>query len=136
MIGKFSRLATAGVALAVSLSAPAYAGRVDCHAVMAHLNPDHDGTIDWREARRAAKHLFFALDPDRDGTLDRKELQGRVGLIGFLRFNLDRDRTLDLGESLNLVKFRFDRANPDKDGTIDCRELNTLAGRDLLKVLM
>ena len=126
----------AAVALAASaVLAPASAGHRDCKADLAYLNPDHDGTIDWHEARRAAVRLFHKLDPDHDGTLDRNELRGRVGFLSFARFNPDRDGTLDKHEFLALVKHRFDRANPDNDGTIDCRELNSFAGRKLLRVL-
>jgi hypothetical protein len=124
-------LALAGAA---ALSAPAVAGHNGCEA-MHYLDPDHDGTMDWPEARRAAKRLFYRLDPDNDGTLDRNEVRGRVGFISFARFNPDRDGTLDMHEFLALVKHRFHRANPDNDGTIDCRELNRLAGRKLLRVL-
>ncbi|MGE5266202.1 MAG: hypothetical protein ACM3L9_02440 [Deltaproteobacteria bacterium] len=128
----------AGVAIAASaIVAPASAGhRGDCKAELSALNPDHDGTIDWHEARRAAVRLFHTLDPDHDGTLDLAELRGRVGILSFARFNPDRDRTLDKHEFLALVKHRFERANPDNDGTIDCHELNSLAGRRLLRVLM
>lgn len=130
-------IALAALLLAASAPLPALAGgRHDCAHAMRALNPDHDGTIDWREARRAAVRLFYGLDPDRDGTLDRNELRGRVGFLSFARFNPDRDGTLDKHEFLALVKHRFHRANPDNDGTIDCRELNTLAGHSLLKVLM
>ena len=129
-------LAAAAIAASAAL-APASAGHHrDCKAEMAYLNPDHDGTIDWREARRAAVRLFHKLDPDHDGTLDMKEVRGRVGFLSFARFNPDRDGTLDKHEWLALVKHRFHRANPDKDGTIDCRELRSLAGRNLLRVLM
>ncbi len=125
------------LALAASLGmTPASARHVDSKEALSYLNPDNDGTIDWREARRAAVRLFHKLDPDRDGTLDRAELRGRVGLLSFARFNPDRDGTLDLHEFLALVKHRFERANPDQDGTIDARELNTIAGRRLLRVLI
>ena len=126
----------AALALAASAASivPATAGHNGCEAMHA-LDPDHDGTMDWHEARRAAKHLFYALDPDKDGTLDLREVSGRVGILSFARFNPDRDRTLDMHEFLELVKYRFERANRDTDGTIDCRELNRLAGRRLLRVL-
>ncbi len=127
----------AAAALAASaILAPASAGHRDCKAALAHLDPDHDGTIDWHEARHAAVRLFHHLDPDHDGTLDRTELRGRVGFLSIARFNPDRDGTLDKHEFLELVKYRFDRANPDKDGTIDCRELSSGAGRRLLRVLL
>ena len=128
--------ALAALILAAAAPLPALAGGVDCKAAMGYLNPDHDGTIDWREARRAAVRLFYRLDPDRDGTLDMNEVRGRIGFLSFARFNPDRDGTLDKHEFLALVKHRFHRANPDIDGTVDCRELNTLAGHRLLKVLM
>jgi hypothetical protein len=131
-----STLLAAAALAATAALAPASAGHRDCKAEMAYLNPDHDGTIDWREARRAAVRLFYKLDPDRDGTLDLNEVRGRVGILSFARFNPDRDGTLDKHEFLALVKHRFERANPDADGTIDCRELNSLAGRRLLRVLM
>ena len=100
------------LALAASLGmTPASARHVDSKEALSYLNPDNDGTIDWREARRSAVRLFHKLDPDRDGTLD-------------------------LHEFLALVKHRFERANPDQDGTIDARELNTIAGRRLLRVLI
>lgn len=130
-------MALATLLLTAAAPLPADAGRHhDCHHAMRVLNPDNDGTIDWREARRAAVRLFYRLDPDRDGTLDMNELRGRAGILSFARFNPDRDGTLDKHEFLALVKHRFHRANPDNDGTVDCRELNTLAGRSLLKVLM
>jgi hypothetical protein len=125
------------IALAASVgAAPASATHVDSKEALAYLNPDNDGTIAWREARRAAVRLFHKLDPDRDGTLDRQELRGRVGFLSIARFNPDRDGTLDLHEFLALVKHRFERANPDRDGSIDARELNTIAGRRLLRVLI
>jgi len=131
-----SALVAAATLAASAAIAPASAGHRDCTADMAYLNPDHDGTIDWREARRAAVRLFHKLDPDHDGTLDRNELRGRVGILSIARFNPDRDGTLDKHEFLALVKYRFNRANPDNDGTIDCRELHSIAGRRLLRVLM
>lgn len=131
-----STLLAVAVLAASAALAPASAGHRDCKAEMAYLNPDHDGTIDWREARRAAVRMFHKLNPDRDGTLDMRETRGRVGILSFARFNPDRDGTLDMHEWLALVKHRFHRANPDKDGTIDCRELHSLAGRKLLRVLM
>jgi len=131
-----STLLAAAALTASAALAPASAGHRDCKAEMTYLNPDHDGTIDWREARRAAVRLFYKLDPDRDGTLDMKEVRGRVGILSFARFNPDRDGTLDKREWLALVKHRFHRANPDKDGTVDCRELRSLAGRKLQRVLM
>ncbi len=128
-------VAAALAVTAAFLAAPAQAAHQGCHA-MHVLNHDGDGTLDWRETRRAAVRLFYKLDPDRDGTLDRNELRGRVGILSFARFNPDRDGTLDKHEFLALVKHRFHRANPDRDGTVDCNELSTLAGRRLLKVLM
>ncbi len=115
---------------------PAFAKHKCNCAAMKVLNPDRDGTIDWHEARRAAKRLFHRLDTNHDGKLDLREVRGRVGIISFARANPDRDRTLELNEFLSIAKHRFHRANPDNDGTIDCRELHSLKGRKLQKVLL
>ncbi|MDX2307480.1 MAG: EF-hand domain-containing protein [Hyphomicrobium sp.] len=134
MISRSLLLGTAaylGVALALSL--PAEAGHRDCSALHA-LNPDGDGSLDWREVRSAAKALFHKLNNDGDGTLELDEVAGRVGLLSFARANPDRDGSLDMGEWLGLVKHRFERANPDGDATIECDEWTSLRGLRLQKV--
>ena len=99
------------------------------------LDPDHDGTIDLGEAKKAASDLFDRLDRDHDGTLDRRELAGRLSAKDLAATDPDKDGTLTRGEYLALVVQRFRAADPDNDGTLDAKELRSRQGRALLRLL-
>jgi Ca2+-binding EF-hand superfamily protein len=99
------------------------------------LDPDHDGTVDLDEAKKAAGALFDRLDRDHDGTLDRRELAGRLGAKDLAAADPDKDGTLTKDEYLAVVEQRFRAADPDHDGTLDAKELRTRQGRALLRLL-
>lgn len=99
------------------------------------LDPDHDGTVDLDEAKKAASALFDKLDRDHDGTLDKRELAGRLSAKEFAAADPDHDGTLSKDEYLAVVEQRFKAADPDHDGTLDAKELSSKAGRNLLRLL-
>lgn len=103
---------------------------------MKAIDADHDGTIDLKEARKAASAHLRHLDKDGDNTLDSKEMS-RLGLDqkAFARADPDNDRTIDRKEYLSLVEQQFKAADPDKDGTLSSDELNTKAGRALMRLI-
>jgi hypothetical protein len=99
------------------------------------LDPDHDGTVDLAEAKKAAEALFDRLDRDHDGTLDRRELAGRLSAKDLAAADPDKDGTLTKSEYLAVVEQRFHAADPDNDGTLDAKELKSRQGRALLRLL-
>lgn len=89
-------------------------------------NPDNDGTVDMKEARKfgITEEAFKAANPDKDGTLDKKEFAAAVS-YQFKQANPDNDGTLDPKEAKKAgIKSQkvFETANPDKDGTLDLAE--------------
>jgi hypothetical protein len=102
---------------------------------LAALDTDHDGTVDFFEAKRAALDLFDRLDTDHDGTVSIGELHGRLGRGAFSAADPDRDATLTRDEYLAVVEQRFRAADPDGDGTVSAREFRTPAGRALARLL-
>jgi hypothetical protein len=102
---------------------------------LAMLDTDHDGTVDFFEAKRAALDLFDRLDVDHDGTISLAELHGRLGRNAFAAADPDRDATLTRDEYLAIVEQRFRAADPDGDGTVSAREFRTPAGRALARLL-
>lgn len=122
------------VASLVGGTSPALA-RAKTPSPLAQLDPDHDGTVDFGEAKRAALDLFDKLDADKDGTLDIKELHGRLSRKDFAAADRDHDGTLSKDEYLTIVERRFKAADPDGDGTVSEAELRTPAGRALAHLL-
>ena len=51
---------------------------------MQALDADNDGTVDLKEAKKAASTVFDKLVRDHDGTLDRRELRGRLRPVNSL----------------------------------------------------
>lgn len=137
-------LQRAALALAVSAGATlmcgavhAQDGRVGTPARhMKAIDTDHDGTIDLKEARKAASAHLKRLDKDGDDTLDRKEMS-RLDLDrkAFSRADPDKDNTIDRKEYLALVERQFKAADPDNDGTLSSEEINTRAGRALMRLI-
>jgi hypothetical protein len=130
-------LALALSAGAVLMCGAAYAegGKAGTPArYMKAIDADHDGTIDLKEARKAASAHLRHLDKDGDNTLDSKELS-RLGLDqkAFARADPDRDRTIDKREYMALVDRHFKAADPDHDGTLSAEERDTRAGRPLMR---
>lgn len=133
-------------ALAIALSAGASLLCGSAHAEsgkagmparhMKGIDTDRDGTIDLKEARRAAGAYIKRLDKDRDNTLDWNEMS-RLGLDqkAFARADPDKDRTIDRKEYLALVERQFKAADPDNDGTLSPEELNTRSGRSLMRLI-
>lgn len=105
-------------------------------ATMRTLDTDADGTIDSKEAKKAAERHFAALDTDHDGTLDPKEAAAAgITASEFSKFDADKDGTLDKAEYWALVRARFKAADRDHDGTVSTQELATSKGGALLAVL-
>jgi Ca2+-binding EF-hand superfamily protein len=133
-------LALAGLVLPALLAAapipPAHAQKAGPTAVLAALDTDKDGTLDWSEVSKAATARFKAADPDNDGTLDAAEA-AKLGISARLlrKSDPDKDGTLDQTEFLALVKQRFERADKDHDGTLDAAELSSRPGRALLRLI-
>jgi Ca2+-binding EF-hand superfamily protein len=123
VVAGLSMTATAATAVAAS-----------CPALNA-VDPDNDGHMTLREAKKAAKAAFKRMNPDKDRTLDRAEVGGRISNAAFAAADPDKDGTLSKGEWMRLVKMRFRRANTDGDRTIECDELHTRAGHALYNVL-
>lgn len=122
----------ASVVLAIGASAgTAYAAGVELDAAtidaaFAKIDPDNDGTVDWKEAQKfgLTKTAFTKANPDNDGTLDKKEFAVALKMQ-FDAANPDNDGTLDWKEAQKAgvkSKATFDAANPDKDGTLDLKE--------------
>ena len=105
-------------------------------AAMAAFDTDKDGTLSWDEVRVAAPAKFKAADPDHDGTLDAKEA-AKLGITESMlkKADPDKDGTLDSNEYLTIVKQRFDAADPDHDGTLTVKELGSPSGLLLLRLI-
>lgn len=103
---------------------------------MKAIDTDQDGTIDLKEARKAASAHLRHLDKDGDNTLDSKEMS-RLGLDrrAFARADPDKDNIIDKREYMALVDRQFKAADPDHDGTLSSDEINTQAGRPLMQLI-
>jgi Ca2+-binding EF-hand superfamily protein len=132
-VNKFIAIISVAGTLMLAASSMAMAGKAA--DAMKVLDPDHDGTIDLKEAEAGAYKVFHAINPDKDGTVDKKELSGRVSEGALKKADPDSDGTLDWAEYKALVAERFAKANPDNDGTVDEKELKTPAGKKLLKLI-
>jgi hypothetical protein len=128
-------LALGLMATANAVAAPADTTRTDKSLVMAKIDTDNDGTINWDEAKAAAIGKFGALDTDTEGTLDNSELTGVVSPAALKKADPDKDGTLDQAEYLTLVETMFKSADRDHDGTLDPKELSTEQGRALVSTL-
>lgn len=89
-------------------------------------NPDNDGTVDMKEAKKfgISSKAFSTANPDKDGTLDKKEFAAAI-IWQFKQANPDNDGTLDRKEAKKAgIKDKkvFDTANPDNDDTLDIAE--------------
>jgi Ca2+-binding EF-hand superfamily protein len=105
-------------------------------AAMSAFDTDKYGTLSWDEVRVAALAKFKAADPDHDGTLDAKEAAELGITVTMLKkADPDKDATLDSDEYLKIVKQRFDAADPDHDGTLSVEELGSSQGRLLLQLI-
>jgi Ca2+-binding EF-hand superfamily protein len=98
---------------------------------------DSNGTIDLKEAKKAASAAFDRLDRDHDGTLDKREPAGRLSAkaITITTADPDHDKTRTKDEYPAVVEQRFKAANLDNDGTLDVRDLATGAGAALLRLM-
>jgi Ca2+-binding EF-hand superfamily protein len=134
MISRRTILHTLAAATLIGSGFPAFAKSRHADALQM-LDPDHDGTVDLDEAKKAASALFDKLDRDHDGTLDKRELAGRLSAKEFAAADPDHDGTLSKDEYLAVVEQRFNAADPDHDGTLDAKELSNKAGRSLLRLL-
>ena len=103
--------------------------------LLAGLDTDHDGTVSFDEAKKAAEIMFDKVDRDHDGTLTARELRGRLSAREFTAADTDKDGTLSKDEYLAVVEQRFKAADADNDGTLSRRELRSKAGRQLLLLL-
>jgi Ca2+-binding EF-hand superfamily protein len=120
------------VAVCSSLPAWAAGGRA---GPVRMFDTDNDGTIDLREAKKAASALFDSIDRDKDGTLDRLELSRRLTPREFAAADPDHDGTLTKDEYLAVVEQRFNAGDVDKDGTLDAKELARPTGKALLRLM-
>jgi Ca2+-binding EF-hand superfamily protein len=128
-VGTWFSLASTGMAQAATPPRTA-------QAAMRTLDTDADGTIDLKEAKKAAEWHFGALDTNHDGTLDPKEAAAAgITASEFSKFDVDKDGTLDKAEYWALVRARFKAADRDHDGTVSTQELATSKGGALLAVL-
>ena len=128
-VGTWFSLASTGMAQAATPPSTA-------QAAMRTLDTDADGTIDLKEAKKAAEWHFGALDTDHDGTLDPKEAAAAgITASEFSKVDVDKDGTLDKAEYWALVRARFNVADRDHDGTVSTQELATSEGGALLAVL-
>jgi Ca2+-binding EF-hand superfamily protein len=134
MITRRTVLHILAAATLIGGSFPAFAKSRESDA-LGMLDPDHDGTVDLDEAKKAASALFDKLDRDHDGTIDKRELAGRLSAKEFAAADPDHDGTLSKDEYLAVVEQRFNAANPDHDGTLDAKELYSKAGRNLIRLL-
>jgi Ca2+-binding EF-hand superfamily protein len=133
-------LAFAGLASAQTNATPAPAVSMELTTptaeAMHKLDPDGDGTINWKEAYKASAKHFEVADLDHDGTLDQKEAAATgISAAEFQKADIDQDGTLDKKEYAALVKSRFLAADPDKDGTVSAKELGTSKGQALLALV-
>src|SRR5258708_17316752 len=88
-VGIWFSLASTGMAQAATPPSTA-------QAAMRTLDTDADGTIDLKEAKKAAERHFAALDTDHDGTLDPKEAAAAgITASEFSKVDVDKDGTLD-----------------------------------------
>jgi Ca2+-binding EF-hand superfamily protein len=99
------------------------------------FDTDNDGTIDLKEAKKAASAVFDRLDRDKDGTLDKRELARRLSPKELAAADPDHDGTLTKDEYLAVVEQRFNAADADKDGTLDAKELARPTGKALLQLM-
>ncbi len=118
-------------ALSAACAAPALAAdaqltnaQVDSAFLVA--NPDKDGTVDMKEAKKfgITDEAFKEANPDKDGTLDKKEFAAAIA-YQFKKANPDNDGTLDMKEA-KVAGIKSDKvfktANADNDGTLDIAE--------------
>jgi hypothetical protein len=103
--------------------------------VIAKVDVDHDGTLNWNEVSAAASKKFTALDLDRDGALNSMELTGIMTREQFATAETDKDATLSRTEYLAYAKKLFQKADTDNDGTLNSSELSTPAGVQLVSLL-
>jgi Ca2+-binding EF-hand superfamily protein len=130
-VGYWFSLASTGMAQAATPPSTSTA-----RAAMRTLDTDADGTIDLKEAKKAAERHFAALDTDHDGTLDPKEAAAAgITASEFSKVDVDKDGTLDKAEYWALVRARFKAADRDHDGMVLTQELATSEGGALLAVL-
>jgi len=86
-------------------------------------------------AQQAGATKFGALDPDHDGTIDTKEAKGALPKRWFKKVDTDSDGTVDKTEYLAAIEAAFKKADPDGDGTLDAKELSSKSGQKLLKLI-
>jgi hypothetical protein len=135
---KYQQLTPAILLLGLCATVPAMANAQAApqpSAQFSALDPDHDGTLDQAEVRKAAEAKFDKLDTDRDGTIDKKEVGSSLGKKTFGRADTDSDDTLDKAEYLSLVDARFKAADTDNDGTVSEAELKTKSGQALARLI-
>jgi Ca2+-binding EF-hand superfamily protein len=102
---------------------------------VARFDTDHDATVSFDEAKKAAETVFDNLDRDHDGTLTRRELRGRLSERQFTAADTDKDGTISKDEYLAVVEKRFKAADADNDGTLNDAEFRTPAGRALIRLV-
>jgi hypothetical protein len=103
--------------------------------VVAKVDSDHDGVLNWNEVSAAAAKKFTALDVDGDGALNSMELTGIMTRDQFAAADTDKDATLSRTEYLAYAKKLFQKADTNNDGKLDPSELSTSAGVQLVSLL-
>lgn len=124
------------VALALGATPKSFAADDPVATKLKAWDPDHDGTIDLAEAKKAGEARFVELNPDNDGTLDAKEAAGaKITAQALAQADPDHDGTLDQNEYFTVLEERFKAADPDHDGTVSLSELKTQAGKALMVMM-
>lgn len=105
-------------------------------AFMQKYDANHNGSLSLQEATTAAEARFAALDPDHDGTIDAKEaIPAKISTKDFKGVDPDKDNLLQKDEYLNLVQQKFAVADTAHNGELTSKELNSKAGRALMLLL-
>ncbi len=135
MHAKTLLLSSCAMALSLVL-APVGAHAAGGAEIVKKLDTDNDKTLDLAEIQKAAAARFVALDPDHDGTIDQKEAAvAHITAAELAKADPDKDATLDKNEYMALVQARFAAADADHDGTLSAAELDTPAGASLLALI-
>lgn len=102
---------------------------------MRAFDVNKDGKLGLAEVKSAAAARFDELNPDHDDSLDEREAAAVLPGEAFRQADTDKNGTVNKAEYLAYVEQIFKMANPDGDGTLDRAELESKAGQGLMRLL-
>ena len=103
--------------------------------VIASVDVDHDGVLNWDEVSAAAMKKFRQLDVDHDGMLDPIEMTGIMTHDEFVAADSDKDGMLNPAEYLAYAKQLFNAAAVSGDGLLNSADLSTASGVKLVSLI-